>query len=279
MKRIWYLAVIAYKDAIRKKILWVLFLFAIILIFVSVILEVISLEHYSEYSKIKGVSTGKPRETIERMTKDMGIASISLFGMLIILFAAANQIPEELESRTLSTLLTYPIKRREYILGKFLGIFLVLLMIIVLMTILLSITLYIKYRKLYAEESILFFSVFKGIYALIIQLAVLLSIAVMFSTFAPVNFNIIICFIIFLAGHITSYLITFSQNLTSSVAKGIIRVVYAIIPNFEYFNLSNELALRSDVSYSYLFSITVYGFVYIAIMLSIALFVFSDKQA
>ncbi len=271
MKNIWHLAAVSYKDSIRKRILWVFLIFSIVLIAGAVGVKLTSLERASVFDKTAGLAGTDPEATEEKMTKDMGMASIAIFAVLIILFTSATQIPEEIEGRTLYTLLTFPLKRRHYILGKFAGQALVILTIVPAMSVILSVALLIKYKSL---DPLMF----KGIYTLIIQLWVLASISVMFSTFAPVNFNIIFCFVLFLAGHMTGHISSLSHKATFLPARWALTAAYTVIPNFEYFNLSNELALKADVSYAYLFSVTLYGLVYIASMLMIAAALFRDKQ-
>jgi ABC-type transport system involved in multi-copper enzyme maturation permease subunit len=271
MKNIWHLSVVSFKDSIRKRILWVFLIFSFLLIFSSVALRVMSLERSSVYDQTAGLEASDAKATEEKMTKDMGIASIAIFAVLILLFTASGQIPEEVEGRTLYTLLTYPLKRRHYILGKFLGQVLVILTIVPVMTVMLYAALFLRYKTFDLV-------MLKGIYALVIQLFVLASVCVTLSAFAPVNFNIIFCFVLFLAGHTTGYLSSVGRATKFLPAKLGLTALYAIIPNFEYFNLSSELALKTDVSYSYLLSITLYGLTYIASMLVIGVAAFRDRQ-
>jgi len=271
MKNIWHLSVVSYKDSIRKRILWVFLIFSFVLIFTSVALKVISLEKASLYDRTAGLAAADPTATEEKMTKDMGIASIATFAVLIILFTAASQIPEEIEGRTLYTLLTFPLKRRHYILGKFLGQLLVILTIVPVMTAMLYIALFVRYK---AFDPVML----KGVYALVIQLSVLTSVCVMLSTFAPVNFNIIFCFVLFLAGHTTGYFLTLAKGANFLPARWGLIAAYTLIPNFEYFNLSSELALKTEISYAYLLSVTLYGLLYAASMLTIGVAAFRDRQ-
>jgi ABC-type transport system involved in multi-copper enzyme maturation permease subunit len=262
MKNIWYLSVVSYKDSIRKRILWVFLIFSFLLIVASVALKVMSLERTSIFDRTAGLAGTDAEATEEKMTNDMGLASI---------FTAASQIPEEVEGRTLYTLVTFPLKRRHYVLGKFLGQVLVILTIVPVMTAILYIALFVRYHTFSPV-------MLKGVYTIIVQMSVLASVCVMLSTFAPVNFNIIFCFVLFLAGHTTGYLLALARDVEFLPAKWGLTAVYTVIPNFEYFNLSNELALKTDVSYAYLFSITLYGLIYIASMMTIGTAIFKDRQ-
>jgi ABC-type transport system involved in multi-copper enzyme maturation permease subunit len=271
MRNIWYLALVSYKDSIRKRILWVFLIFSFVLIFTSVALKVISLERASVFDQTAGLAAADPKATEEKMTKDMGIASIATFAVLILLFTAASQIPEEIEGRTLYTLMTFPLKRRHIVLGKFLGQVLVILTVIPVMTAILYIGLLVRFKTF--DPLVL-----KGIYTLMIQLSVLTSVCVMLSTVAPVNFNIIFCFVLFLAGHTTGHLKALARGVSFLPAKWGLAAAGTLIPNFEYFNLSNELTLKSDVSFAYLFSVTLYGLIYMTAMLLIAVAAFRDRQ-
>ncbi len=97
------IALNAYRESIRRKTLVAFLMFSMLLIGSSTFLTVLS-----------------PGEEI-KMVKDVCLSAISFFGMLIAVFAAGALIPTEMDNRTIYTILSKPMKRFTYLLGKFIG--------------------------------------------------------------------------------------------------------------------------------------------------------------
>ena len=104
----------AYREGIRKKTLIAFLLFAMLVIGSSTFLTVLS-----------------PGEEL-KMVKDVCLSCISFFGMLIAVFAAGALIPEETDNRTIHTILSKPMKRITYLVGKYFGAQLTVLLNLVL---------------------------------------------------------------------------------------------------------------------------------------------------
>ncbi len=74
--------------------------------------------------------------------KDFGCGAIGLFGFAIALLSTAQLIPQELHNRTIYTILAKPVRRSEFLLGKFFGIVLLLALCVALMTLAFAASLY-----------------------------------------------------------------------------------------------------------------------------------------
>ncbi|MBI2447400.1 MAG: ABC transporter permease, partial [Candidatus Omnitrophica bacterium] len=103
MKKVLAISNNTFREAMRKKTLNVLLIFALIIIVSSVFFTYLS-----------------PGEEM-KIIKDMGLGSIMFFGMLIAVFGASSLIPTEIEKKTISTVITKPVRRMEFVLGKFFG--------------------------------------------------------------------------------------------------------------------------------------------------------------
>ena len=104
IQRIWAIALNTYREAVRQKILYALVLFTIVLILFSLFLGQLTL----------GADT--------KIIKDMGLASLMLLGALMSIFMGVGLVFKEMERRTIYTILSKPVSRAEFILGKFLGL-------------------------------------------------------------------------------------------------------------------------------------------------------------
>ena len=252
MKNIFLITCLGFKEALRSKTLQALFIFAIILIASSRLFSFFTL---GEEMKI---------------IKDIGLASISLFGMLIALITGSGQIPHEIESKTIYTILSNPVERREFILGKFLGVVFVVLFTSVVM-------IGIFYIVLFFKERAIDLALFKGILLILLQVILLGSIAFFFSTFLPSAVNIVCCIIVYIAGHLNSLLFAGIENIAFP-ANFLMRLLSILLPHLENFNVSDSLVLGKKLSSGYLGIVFAYGLIYIIIILLLTHLSFQRKE-
>jgi hypothetical protein len=95
------IALNTFKEAIRDRILYLLFFFAAIALIFSRLLAVLTV---GDRAKI---------------VKDVGLASISIFGVLMAILIGTGLVYKEIDKKTVYTLLSKPIQRWQFLLGKF----------------------------------------------------------------------------------------------------------------------------------------------------------------
>ena len=117
MRVIRHVAVNVFKESVRDKVLYNLVVFAVLLISMSYL--------------IGQLTAGQDMKII----KDLGLASISIFGLLIAIFIGIGLVWKEVERRSIYALLSKPMRRSELVLGKYCGLVLTLLINIAVMTI------------------------------------------------------------------------------------------------------------------------------------------------
>src|SRR3989304_5741098 len=117
LRKIGYVALNTYRETVRDKVLYNLVLFALLMIGSSYVLGAISV-----YQEIKVI-------------KDLGLASISIFGMVIAIFIGIGLVSKEIDKRTLYGILPKPISRSQFLLGKYFGLCLTLLVNLMVMTV------------------------------------------------------------------------------------------------------------------------------------------------
>jgi ABC-type transport system involved in multi-copper enzyme maturation permease subunit len=115
--RVWTIAANTIREAIRSKLLYTLLFFAVLMICAGVLLSTLS---YVES---------------ERILQDVGFASIRLFGVAIAIFVGVGLIHREVDRRTVYTILSKPLSRAEFLLGKYLGLVLTIWMQMVIMVV------------------------------------------------------------------------------------------------------------------------------------------------
>lgn len=244
-------AINAYKESVRQPMFFVLLIGGAILIYTS--------PFYALFAF--GAET--------KMIKDMAFATITICSLLLALFSASTVIAEEIESKRLLTLISKPLTRNEFILGKFLGIILGVLAIMTILTLIFILTLW--------QIGALDFMIFRGIILIYIKVALISAISVAISTRLPIVMNIVICILIFMLGYLSNYLFGFFLEKTFPIYL-IGRIFHTIIPNLENFNIAAAIAVGTPISTGYLLTAILYGIVYTTIVLMIAAALFQKRE-
>ena len=115
IQRILAIGMNTYREAIRQKVLYIFVLFTVVLIFLALFLGQLTL----------GADV--------KVLKDMGLASMMIFGALISIFVGVGLVFKEIERKTIYTILSKPVSRNEFILGKYVGLVMTLAVEISLM--------------------------------------------------------------------------------------------------------------------------------------------------
>ena len=162
MGRVLAIAGNTYRENIRDKILYNLILFALIMILSSLALGRLTLGNE------------------DKVILDLGLASISIFGMLIAIFIGISLVYKELEKRTVYALLAKPVHRYEWILGKYLGLLFTLLVNLAVMTVGLALAM------LYTGgiQAGGYLRLLPAVYLIFLSLALITALALLFSTFS-----------------------------------------------------------------------------------------------
>src|SRR5271157_4049812 len=159
MGRIVTIALGAFKESVRERVLYNLIVFAFLMIGAAVLLG--------------NISVG-----VEQMVLvNLGLAAISVFGLLIAIFIGIGLVSKEIERRTIYNILSKPVTRAEFILGKYAGLLLTLLVNAAIMTAGFYLALAIQNRGLALRD----ISLLIAVYFILLQLAMVVGIALFFS--------------------------------------------------------------------------------------------------
>ncbi len=227
MTRIWAIARNTFRENVRDKILYNLILFALILILSSIALGQLTLGNE------------------DKVILDLGLSSISIFGMLIAIFIGIGLVYKELEKRTVYVLLAKPVHRYELVLGKYMGLLFTLGVNLAIMTVGLELTL------LYHGGIGLggYLRILPAVYLIFLSLALITALALLFSTFSTPVLSALITFFIWIIGHFGSDLQGFGELTESAVVKWMCRVLYYVIPNLSNFQMINSRNIIQGTAY------------------------------
>ena len=253
MSKVAAIALNTFRETVRDKVLYNLVLFALILIGSSYLLGQLSI-----------------RQEI-KIIKDLGIASVAIFGTVIAIFIGIGLVSKEIDKRTLHALLPKPITRGEFILGKYFGLCLTLAVNVCIMSAGLYAVLFYMTRSF--EPALL-----KAIYLIFFQLAIVTAVALLFSTFSSSVLSGVLTGFVYVAGHFSADLKNFETVVESGVLPKITILLYYLLPNLRNFDVKARVVAGEPVPWAFLGHASLYGIAYIAILLIIAGLVFRSRN-
>ena len=245
-----------FREAVRDRVLYNLILFALLIVGSSVLFGQISIE-------------------INRIVLiNLGLTAISLFGVVIAIFIGIGLVSKEIEKRTLYTVLAArPVRRWEFITGKFLGLVMTLTVNALLMSVgFFAAVMYVSHRLGRGDLQLV-----TAIYFILLQFVLITALALLFSTFSTPVFSAIFAFAIFAVG-------TFAEDLRgfSGMATGVTRWFMSgaayLVPNFAALNVISQVAHDMVVEPKLILLNTVYVLVYTAAVLTAAVWIFERRN-
>ena len=242
-----------FREAVRDKVLYVLLFFAAVTVLGS--------------KALGWVSIGQDIKIV----KDISLAAVLVFGVLIAIFVGTSLIYKEIDKRTLYTILCRPMYRYEFVLGKYLGLAALLALVTVVMTVVTAV-----YVLILSGD--LDWTFFLAVLLIYWELLLVTAFAVLLSTLTSPILGALIVFSMFVLGNATSILIDLPKQLEGSLAERLLRTVYYVVPNLSNFDIRAEAANEIPVTRLYVGWTLVYGAAYTAVLLVAAALVFQDKD-
>lgn len=242
-----------FKEAVRDKILYLLILFAFCLFLSSYVIAPLAL---GEGGKI---------------LRDLGLSLVPLFGLAIVVILGTTLVYKEVERRTIYVLISKPLRRWEFLIGKYLGLLVLLAVVVILMTLIFYGVLYGFYRE--AEAMLLW-----GIGMSFLELAVIAAVAIFFSSFSSPTLSAVFTLAIYVAGHWTQDFRSFATKLPGLAFKGVGAFFYYVLPNLEFFNVKNDVVHGIAVNPSQALWALSYAVLYSSALLAFASAVYERKS-
>lgn len=253
MKKAWVIAVNTFKESLRKKTLYILLVFALIVIGASKFFSFLTAEEEL------------------KMIKDVSFSTIEFFGALIAIFGSLAALSGEIEKRTIYTLLSKPVTRRNLFIGKFIGMCLVLLLNFVLISLFFIGLLLFKKSPPDVET-------FKTLLLIYFELVLISTITLTVATFATDAFNIIFSVFLYIVGHLTTYGKQLIDRTENVIMKGFGQIFYTVIPNYQNFAIRDKVVVGVPVSWNYVVKTLSYGILYTVIVILIGLYFFQKRE-
>ena len=243
------IALNTFREAVRDKVLYSLLFFAILMILGSVLVAELTI---GEYAKI---------------IRDIGLASISIFGLLIAIFIGIGLIYKEIERKTIYTIASKPVARWQFLVGKYLGLLATLATEVIIMSLAFWLTL-----KLIGSEATI--GLLPAIWLTFVEMAVVTAIATLFGCFTSPMLSALFTVGLTLIGKLSQDLLLIGQQSESAVVNVMAEVAYRVLPDLGRFDLRTEAAYGQPVDWEYVAYATGYGAAYAAALLVIASLIF-----
>lgn len=256
MRRAGAVALNTFREAVRDRVLYNLVFFALLMIVSAIFVGEISI----------GVE--------EMVIKSLGLSAISVIGLLIAVFIGVGLVSKEMDKRTLYALLAKPVRRWEFLLGKFGGLLLTLAVNTLAMAVgLFAALLYVK-RHLESFDVVLLVA----IYFILLKLMLVVALALLFSCYSTQLLAILYTTAFYVAGLFVEDMRTFHSATTGAEPSALMRVLSYLLPNFENFNVMAAAAHGRAIPGTLILQNTAYAGIYCAIVLLIAVAVFSKRN-
>ncbi|HEV7744165.1 MAG TPA: ABC transporter permease subunit [Pyrinomonadaceae bacterium] len=255
-RRIVVIACNAFREAVRDRVLYNLVLFVLALTACAIF--------------IGELSGGEERKIIV----DLGLSAMLLFGVFISMFVGVGLVYKEIERRTVYTILAKPVGRGEFLLGKYLGLCLTLLVNVLVMGIGVSLAL------IYVSHGLdpLVWKIWPAVLLIYVELMILTSIALLFSSFSSPALSALLTFFFFIIGHFSADLKSLANSMGSKTARTVLTGLYYLLPNLTNYSFITPTAHGQTPAISDAATAVLYALVYISVVLSAATLIFRRRN-
>ena len=256
MRNVWAVTTNTFREAVRDRVLYNLVFFALLMMGAAILVGQISI----------GIE--------ESVIVSLGLTAISVIGIFIAVFIGVGLVSKEIDKRTLYALLAKPVKRWEFLLGKYGGLVMTLAVNTAAMAVGLYFALWMVKHPLERSDWYLVVAV----YLILLKLALIVALAMLFSCFTTPFLAILFTVGMYIAGVFAEDLRTVQAvNMTPETMK-MLRGISYLLPNFENFNVMGAVAHGRGVPASLVWQDTAYAVVYAGIVLVAAALVFSRRN-
>jgi ABC-type transport system involved in multi-copper enzyme maturation permease subunit len=259
-------AINAFRESVRDKVLYNLVAFALLLMGSTYLLG--------------QLTAGQDIKII----KDLGLAAISAFGLMIAVFIGIGLVWKEVDKRSIYGILSKPVRRHEFVLGKYCGLLLTLGVNVLVMTV--AFYAVLGLNGWLAKPSTLAAlaapptdpALLKAIFLIAIELSLVTAIALFLSTFSSPFLSAGLTVGLWVIGHFNADFRNFGAVVDSPAAVWLTRALYYVLPNFSSFDVKAQVVWGQPVPAADIALTAAYGFVYISLVLTGAVTIFNRRD-
>ncbi|MEE2829518.1 MAG: ABC transporter permease subunit [Myxococcota bacterium] len=253
MSRIAAIALNTFREAVRDKILYALLIFALLMIGVSMLVADLAVGEY------------------EKIIKDLGLACINIFGMLIAIFLGIGLVYKEIERKTIYTIASKPVPRWQFLLGKYFGLGLTLATEVAVMGIGFALILWFTGTS---EGS----QMIPAIWLTFIELMLVTAIAMLFSCFSTPTLSALFTLGLTVISRLTAPLLELAEAGDNPTFQRFAGWLYRLLPDLQTFNIRAEAAYGRAWDWELIAYATGYGLLWCTVLVLFSVVIFQHRD-
>jgi len=266
MRVIGLVALAVFRESVRDRVPLAIVGFGVLLVFASYL--------------ISQMTAGQDLKII----KDLGLAALSILGLLIAVFIGIALVAKEVDRRSIYGLLSKPVTREQFLLGKYLGLVMTLAVNLTAMTLAFYGVLF--YEHFVAPETLRASwpapavdpRLLIAVLLIFAELMIVTAVALFFSTFSSPLLSALLTLALWIAGRFNADLRNFQEVIDAPVAVFIARALYYVLPNLAPFDVKAAVVHGVAVSPSHVMLTVAYALVYVAVLLLASMAIFRHRD-
>lgn len=246
------IALNTFREAVRDRVLYLFLVFALVVIGAARFLSLLTVGDE------------------DKIIKDLGLSAMSLFGVMTAVFVGVSLVFKEIERRTVYTLLANPVRRWQFVVGKYAGLLAVLGANLVLMAVALAALLAIRGEdpgRLVAAEALVF-----------LRLALVTAFAILFSCLTKPILAALATTAVYVVGSVSWSFDLLRARMPTPAGKMLCDVLHVIVPNLDRLDIRAQAVHGAALPPGYVGSAVAYGLCYTAVVIAAACLVFERRE-
>jgi Cu-processing system permease protein len=255
-----------FKESVRDRVPFSMVVFAVLLMATSYL--------------ISQLTAGQDLKII----KDLGLAALSIFGLMISVFIGIGLVSKEVERKSIFGLLSKPLTRAQLVLGKYVGLVATIGTNLAMMSIAFYLVLFYMDMTATAAARAAWPApamdprLMIAVLLIFVELSLVTAIALFFSTFSSPLLSAMLTLGLWVAGHFNADLRHFENVLDVRAVAWLLRGLYYVLPNLAPFDVKAEVVYGMPVSAAHVGYTLLYGVIYISILLIAAVTIFRRRD-
>jgi ABC-type transport system involved in multi-copper enzyme maturation permease subunit len=206
----------------------------------------------------------------DKIVVDFGLAMVEVFGIVSVIFIGSQLLFREIEGKTVYLILSKPVARRDFILGKFLGFAAILFIIIGVQAI-------ISTGVFLFAKTPLSFLVFASIGFIYLKLLLLFAIILFFSTFISPLLSILLVLGVYIISHSITTMTDMAIRSGNHILYYFSKFLMVVFPNLEALNIKSIIGTPIVLNPSFFATNILHTFLYLGLILTFAVLIFNRK--
>jgi ABC-type transport system involved in multi-copper enzyme maturation permease subunit len=254
MRKIVAIALNTAREAVRNRILYSILFFAVLMVAVAAVFGAASIGDQTKYMK------------------DFSLMSVSLFGVVIAIVLGVNLLHQELGKKTIFNILSKPVARWQFIVGKFFGLLVTLTLIVGAMSV--GVIGFFTLLVGHLDHGLVVAS-----FATLLEITVVIAVAIFFSSLVvtPALAGMFTA-ATFVAGRSASYLLYFLKGEQPSVVQTMAQALYWALPRLDRYTVADQVVYGIVPDPAYLVVLLAYSVAYAGVLLLLSVGLFSRRE-